>query len=218
MDSPRPVVTIEHRLVPPSAVPSRDRSVTTEESRAFLQERLALFAKVAFVLSSGFFAFASVVAAHRPSALPWIGAHPLNHLASNVVLLLTWLACLHKKHPIGRLRALEANSVFLYCLFMAASVADVPSAHPGAKYSMLLTLTSVLIGRAVLVPGTATRTLGLSTACVLPALAASWTFDTPTPPPRSTRRSTRSSRSCGAWMRWRSRPSRRTSSTACASG
>jgi serine/threonine-protein kinase len=150
----------------------------TEESRGFFQQRLALFARIAFVLSSGFFVFSAVASALQPRAMPWTSSGSAGyHLASNLILLATWIACARGAHPIGRLRALEAACVVLYCIGMSAPVAEGATLHPGWKYSTLLAFTSVLVGRAILLPSTPAWTLGLSTLSASPLLVASWLFD-----------------------------------------
>ena len=150
----------------------------TEESRAFFQQRLAGFAKIAFVLSSMFLAFSIALTSSHPYALPWVGLlATLTHLAANLVLLATWIACARGAHPMGRLRAMEVATVFLYCLSMAAPIALTPTANPAVKYSILLAFTSVIIGRAVFMPSTARWTLGVSIACAIPLVAAAWRFD-----------------------------------------
>ena len=53
---------------------------------------------------------------------------------------------------VRRLRVFEAGSVFFYSLGMALSVVAARTLDPGGKYSMLLAFTSMIIGRAVLVP------------------------------------------------------------------
>jgi eukaryotic-like serine/threonine-protein kinase len=149
----------------------------SEESRAFFQERLSFFGKIAFLLSSGFFLFSLLVGLTRPEALPWLSSgQGVFHLAANAVLLATWLSCARGTHPFGRLRALEAATVVLYCVLMCASiVAGAP--EPGGTYTMVLAFTSIVIGRAVLLPSTPARTLSLSAAAALPLLAASWVVE-----------------------------------------
>ena len=101
----------------------------TEESRAFLQQRLALFAKLAFFLSSGFFLFVAVLG-RNPAAPLWISTRPAAyHLAANFILLATWVACARgPAYPLGWIRAREAASITLYCLCMAIPVAGAGQA------------------------------------------------------------------------------------------
>jgi hypothetical protein len=149
----------------------------SEESRAFFQERLSYFAKIAFILSSGFFLFSLLIVLTRPDALPWLSSgQGVFHLAANGVLLATWLSCARGAHPFGRLRALEAGTVVLYCAVMCASIV-AGSPEPGGTYTAVLAFTSIVIGRAVLLPSTPARTLGLSSAAALPLLAASWAVE-----------------------------------------
>jgi serine/threonine-protein kinase len=171
-------MTTERAGLRPAAIFATTGGPPTEESRGFFQERLSLFAKIAFILSTGFFVFSAVATRFEPRAMPWVGSRSAwYHLGSNLVLLATWIACARGAHPIGRLRALEAACVFLYCVGMSAPVAEGASVHPGWKYSTLLAFTSVLAGRAILLPSTPAWTLGLSTLAAAPVLVASWIFD-----------------------------------------
>jgi eukaryotic-like serine/threonine-protein kinase len=171
-------MTSERAGMRPAAIFSTAGGPPSEEIRGFFQQRLALFAKIAFLLSTGFFVFAGAMSALAPQALPWIRARSgAYHFASNLALLAAWIAAARGTHAIGRLRALEAACVFLYCLGMSLPVTATATTHEGGKYSMLLAFTSVLIGRAVLLPSTPAWTLGLSTLCALPLLVAAWIFD-----------------------------------------
>ncbi len=150
----------------------------TEESRGFFQQRLAFYAKIAFILSTGFFVFSAVASRFEPRAMPWTSSSSAwYHLASNLVLLGTWLACARVAHPIGRLRAMEAACLFLYCVGMSLPVAEAAKLDPGWKYSTLLAFTSMLMGRAVLLPSTPTWTLGLSSLAASPVVLGSWVYD-----------------------------------------
>ncbi len=64
----------------------------------------------------------------------------------------------------------------LYCAAMCVSVyAGAPG--PGGTYTTVLAFTSIVTGRAVLLPSTPARTLGLSGAGALPLVAASWAVE-----------------------------------------
>ncbi|MET0553179.1 MAG: serine/threonine-protein kinase [Vicinamibacteria bacterium] len=149
----------------------------SEEGRAFFQERLSFFAKIALVLSSGFFVFSAFVSFARPEALPWLSSgEGAWHLAANGVLLATWLWCARGTRSFAQLRVLEAATVVLYCAAMCASVyAGAPG--PGGTYTTVLAFTSIVIGRAVLMPSTPARTLGLSATAALPLVLASWAVE-----------------------------------------
>ena len=122
------------RARPPSAWSGS--GTPSEESRAFFQERLSFFAKIAFVLSSGFLLFAVLIGARPPSALPWLSSgQGICHLGANAVLLGTWLWCARGVHPFAQLRLLEAAAVFLYCAAMSVSIAVSGSNEPGGMYA-----------------------------------------------------------------------------------
>ena len=152
--------------------------LATEEGRAFLQERLALFAQVGFLIDSGFFLASFVALAFsvpRMLTRPPSGAWPYDaiDLANLGLFLGAWLACRRGRRPLWLLRTLDAALVLVFCVLAALPVGMVKDELPGVRWTALLIVTNALIARAVLVPSSPRRTLLVGLACCVPILAAS---------------------------------------------
>jgi serine/threonine-protein kinase len=137
----------------------------TESGRAFLQERVAFFNKVAFCVSGGFFVAAALAGPYYGDPSP-----PLLHAATLVVSLAAWLLCSRGPAlPAGLLEAIDAAAVALVLLGFAAQALIVPPAFAGeVARSLVLILTQMAIVRAVLVPSTAAHTAGVSLLAAIP--------------------------------------------------
>jgi serine/threonine-protein kinase len=141
----------------------------TESGRAFLQERVAFFNKVAFWISSSFFVAAALAGPYYGDPSP-----PLLHAATLVVSLGAWQLC--SRGPAlstGLLEGIDAAAVALVLVGFAAQALLVPPAFAGeVAHSLVLILTQMVVVRAVLVPSTAARTAGVSLLAGLPTAAA----------------------------------------------
>jgi serine/threonine-protein kinase len=147
-----------HAVVPahgPTGEPSR------EESRAFLQNRLALFFKVGFFLGLGFYVAMSVV----ETAFTGLGGF-IEHLsdASYVVLLVATVLAgllwqLVRKRPLspGVLAALDAASMAMLAQLMAL-IGGVHLVRLIGLMHATLGIVTVLCIRAVVLPSTGRRT------------------------------------------------------------
>ncbi|HMJ52938.1 MAG TPA: serine/threonine-protein kinase [Polyangiaceae bacterium] len=159
----------------PAELPSSDRtmevdcpsSVTdTEEGRAFLQTRLALFGFYVFVLAGGSWAAMAVASliseanggepgpfSHTPFSL----AGSL-HLANALLGGALWIATRTGQRRGLALHALDVGvSLGLIMVWVATGIV-IPNAMAGG-FVALLALTTGLLARAIVVPSTATRTL-----------------------------------------------------------
>jgi serine/threonine-protein kinase len=141
----------------------------TEDGRAFLQERLAFFNRVAFLISGAFFVVAAFAGPYYGDPSP-----PLLHAATLVVSLLAWQVCRRGPRLSTRLlEAVDAAAVALVLLGFAAQALLVPPAFAGeVAHSLVLILTQMAIVRAVLVPSTPARTAWVSLLAALPTAAA----------------------------------------------
>jgi hypothetical protein len=141
----------------------------TEGGRAFLQQRVAFFNKIAFCISGSFFVVAAFAGPYYGDPSP-----PLLHAATLVVSLAAWQVC--GRGPSlspGLLEAIDAAAVALVLVGFAAQALFVPPAFAGeVAHSLVLILTHMVIVRAVVVPSTATRSAGVSLLAALPVLAA----------------------------------------------
>jgi len=135
-----------------------------EEARAFFQERLAFLGKVYAVIAVGFYLLANVAASARPG-YRWIQL--VTDLASLLVLVSSgvyaalWLICRRGRLSGLALLILDAASATLVALCNALMVFAVfPGEVAGLSYARaLLLFTFAVIGRAIVVPSSARRTL-----------------------------------------------------------
>jgi hypothetical protein len=141
----------------------------TEGGRAFLQERVAFFNKVAFLISGSFWIVAALAAPYYGDPRP-----PLLHAATLVVSLAAWQICRRgRAFSTGVLEAIDAAAVALVLVGFAAQALIVPPAFvEEVTRSLVLILTEMAIVRAVLVPSTAARTATVSVLAAVPTLAA----------------------------------------------
>ena len=106
----------------------------TEGGRAFLQERVAFFNKVAFWVSGSFFVAAAL-------AGPYYGnpSSPLLHAATLLVSLTAWQVCARGPALSTRLlEAIDAAAVALVLVGFAAQALLVPPAFTGDAAPMLV--------------------------------------------------------------------------------
>jgi hypothetical protein len=141
----------------------------TEGGRAFLQERIALFNRVAFWISAFFFAAALLGSPYYRSATP-----VLLHAATLAVSLAAWQACRQAAAiPLGVLAEVDAASVVLVIALFAAQALLLPPAFAGeVAHSLVLVFTHAVVIRAVIVPSSAIRTTVVCFLASLPAAAA----------------------------------------------
>jgi serine/threonine-protein kinase len=141
----------------------------TEGGRAFLQERVSFFNKVAFWVSGSFFVAGAFASPYYGDMRP-----PLLHAATLAVNLAAWQGCRHGPAlPAALLEAIDAAAVALVLGGFGAQALLVPPAFASeVAHSLVLILTQMVIVRAVLVPGTAARTAGVSLLAALPTAAA----------------------------------------------
>jgi serine/threonine-protein kinase len=155
----------------------------TEAGRAFLQERLAFYNKLCFLLSGGFFLVGALLLAAgvRPPEEVSAGHErraTLLHAATLVVQLATWLACSHAKRlGPGVLRAIDAGSLVLTSVGFALQSVTASSPHveqmgPFPRVTLVLILTNVLIARAVFVPSPTGWTAMVSAVAAVPVVAS----------------------------------------------
>ena len=155
----------------------------TEAGRAFLQERLAFYNRLCFLLSGGFFVVGAVPMASGVKPPGGVTAEHerramLLHAATLVVQLTAWIACSRgRRFSLRALRAIDAAALFLGCLGFALQTVTFSSPHvettgPFPRLTLMLILTNVLIGRAVFVPSPSPWTAVVSTAAAVPVVAA----------------------------------------------
>jgi serine/threonine protein kinase len=155
----------------------------TEEGRAFLQERLAFYNKVCFLISGSFFLVGMVLMAiglrpPEPVPLGHERRYVLLHAATLVVQLAAWLVASRGRRFGPRLlRAIDVGGVVLPCLGFALQALTASAPHVEAlglvpRVTLVLILTNMLIARAVFVPSPAPWTAAVSAGASVPVVAS----------------------------------------------
>ena len=155
----------------------------TEEGRAFLQERLAFYNKVCFLISGSFFLISALLMASGLEAPDPVTREHVQravwlHAATLVVQLLAWVGCAQGPRLGTRwLRAIDAGALALVCVGFSLQVVSMAAPHvepvgPFPRVTLLLILTHSLVARAVFVPSPTLWTVAVSTAAALPVTAA----------------------------------------------
>jgi serine/threonine-protein kinase len=139
-----------------------------EETRALLQTRLFGVFGVLSLLSC-FYALSDVVLGLLPSSeQPQAPLVPLLTLAIGVSLGLVALRCRSGRRSRVELRTLDTLATALTCWVMAGSLTNVTPQNE-ASISIMLGATYVLLARAVFLPSSGWRTLGICALGLLPA-------------------------------------------------
>ncbi len=137
----------------------RTTSDASREALAFYQRRVALFGLVGAVLSSAFLAFGLIE--NLASGVGYIrGATFLFHLAGSATAAAMWLLCRRGQHSLAFVKAVETVGFVGSCLAYQAMAWSIPLvARPDTL--VLFVLCLVTFARAVYVPSSPLRTLGL---------------------------------------------------------
>jgi len=148
---------------------------TSEESRALLQDRLAVFGKWLFLMMVAIGVTVAIaefffVDVDNPAQL---GA--TYQLVFHVVPLVLWIAMRRGHWSIGVLRGVDAGAMAAYggsfALLLFKGSVEMEDPHAGTVFAAGI----ITIARAVVIPSTWRRTLWTSALCVAPAaFAAGW--------------------------------------------
>jgi len=157
------------------AVASGTVDLETEEGRSFLQERLAFFCAVGFLVQTGFFvlgrAALAVVAPHlvfgELSLGRLLGA--VGELSSQLLYLAAWLLLRRGRRPVAIVRGIDVFLPVATCVVGALPLAS-PATGATAAFAALLIVLTVLMARSVIVPSTPRRTARVGAASVAPLL------------------------------------------------
>jgi serine/threonine-protein kinase len=158
-------------------------TVDSEPGRAFIQERLGVFAFWNALLSFGFLVLRVVAEvrlnpAFRPGVL--LSASYLCHAAGSASALGLWLIARHgpamSASSLRRLDAAAAVAIGACFAGMGAALAGSGATFVNQPHVAMLTATLAvaftMMWRAVAVPSTAARTAAVTTAAVAPLMAA----------------------------------------------
>jgi len=157
------------------AIPSGTFEGDPEEARRFVQERLAFYAKVLFLVGTvalvvrtiSQFALGEVIASGLVlGPAQWIA------LAACSAFLAVWMFCARGRVAAATLLALDGGAAVIACsgTAIATNLADPRLTMEGHA---LVVATTVLLFRAIIVPSSPRRTLTVSLAALLPMLVAS---------------------------------------------
>jgi len=165
MDSSRP-----HALPDWSAVPSN-----SDDDRRLMNQRLAYFGAVTCIISGSFFVVVNSVSLLFGASLLESVQKPPNvlHLVATLLFGLEWLLCRRGRRSSKQLNLIDVGTTFGALVTFAAAFIIGGQGFEAALILTLITLSG-LIMRAVVVPGTARRTLWVSTVCCAPALVATY--------------------------------------------
>jgi serine/threonine-protein kinase len=156
----------------------------TEPQRAFLQDRLRLWARWVFILSFGFYVVNMATAPFvRPSAPRVVDfmlqAGNLDHLAASLVFGGLWLLAGRRPLSITALRLLDAGALVTGCTLFALMGAYLMRLQliegldvAIGAYAGLLACANTVMARAIIVPSTPRRTLMASMAAMAPIVPA----------------------------------------------
>jgi serine/threonine protein kinase len=154
-----------------------------EPARAFLQDRINLWAFWVFVLSFGFYVtnvitWPLVREASDGFADAMLQTSNADHLAASLVFGALWTATYRMRLSIPALRTLELAALIAGCaLFALMGAAMMRRFAPGLKveagaYAGLLACANTVMARAITVPSTPRRTLAASVVAMAPLIPA----------------------------------------------
>jgi serine/threonine-protein kinase len=183
-DSPASLTRVEAARVRGSEEPAGFAPTDPSGERDFLAERLALFARIASLASSGFLVTNLVIAARtRPGGVgPIFHEFHYFHLAATVIFFLVWILAGSRALSEPGLRRLEAAGVVGAALAYAGMILTTPG-EGRPDQLVLLIANAVLFGRAALVPSAPRRTTWISTASVAAIPVATWVLFARQPAP-----------------------------------
>lgn len=147
----------------------------TSEGLRFLQDRIAFFGGVVFILSFGFYLVNSLqLWFSQPATIQecFIGSGRAAHLAACVILAVIWAVARQRRQLSGPLLAC-LDTLGVLDLGVAFAVMGVGLRTNEGMLVSLLALTNTVLARAIIIPSTPRRTAIISFAAMAPILPAS---------------------------------------------
>ena len=153
---------------------ARGTALITEEARRYLQGRVALFARVAFLLIAAHYAFINglrTIGGHPWS--DWMNPAALTHLTTATALLTIWMMLRFARHSASVLHWVDA---FTTLCFVGGLAGIGIAARHGYAPEMVVVVggTLALFARATLVPSAAGYTLAIGSAGAIIMVSASY--------------------------------------------
>ncbi len=151
----------------------RGSGLDTSNGAEFIQQRIALYAKMIAGISLAFLVVGLGMGAvvDLPAHANAVEQSQIAHVAGLVFITLLWLVCRRGRLSLPMLEVIDAASVIGCCTAWAFfATPRVGSSIFGAVVSVTLTV----LARAIVVPSSAARTLRLSVLAVVPLLVSIW--------------------------------------------
>ncbi len=157
-----------------------------EPARAFLQDRIGLWAFWVFVLSFGFYVTNIVTwplirETSARLADTMLQAGSLDHLAASLVFGGVWVLCRRVRVSMQALRVLDVGTLIVGCTLFALMGAYLTRLQRAAgldaavgAYAGLLACANTVLARAITVPSTPRRTLLGSLGAMAPLIPATF--------------------------------------------
>jgi serine/threonine-protein kinase len=142
----------------------------TAEATRDLQDRLARFARWAFIVSSAI--LLASISADVAAGAGGRGIEPFSRVVQVVteaVVFVAWRVCRGKPFGLGALGILDAALTIGLCFGWALFGLGYPAVEP-IELTIMLATTYTLIGRSVLVPSSFARSFWISAAAVVPTV------------------------------------------------
>jgi hypothetical protein len=148
---------------------------SSEEWRAFLQSRVAVFGRILGMFVLGFYVFGNGAGMLHPLATwrDWVSPLNLLVLVAGLICATVWLVCRGRKRSAGELETIDA----LATIATGSSIGLTSIYGPAVQRPELAAVMGViifLILRAIVIPSSGTRTIVLSTLSALPAIYAAY--------------------------------------------
>jgi serine/threonine-protein kinase len=150
--------------------PSVGFGLTTEEGRAFYQDRLRFWSLLGLLISGTFFIVGALMSPlYGELMTAW--QPPVLHVATLVVSGATWLLCRRGRRSVALLNLLDGGVVWATLLAFSLQFLFVhPDMVGKLRMMLLLIATTILVGRAIFVPSTSHRTFWLGVVAVAPII------------------------------------------------
>jgi serine/threonine-protein kinase len=149
-------------------VPWHPTASTDEERREFLQDRITVYARIAFLIFLGLSVFVSssllLIPQLRPErahVLPWFAA------GGPLLLGMAWMFARRGARSIPTLYTLDTAIALVFGVYFGLLVYVVPD-RPHNVYLPFVFCTLIVVGRFVIVPSRGTRTLLVASATMVP--------------------------------------------------
>jgi serine/threonine-protein kinase len=146
----------------------------SEGFRELYQERLVLFAKIAVAFVAANWALLTAVGLASGAGLSFVvRAEGAVALVNCALSLAVWALCRRRARPLAALRALDAAFLVIACAVLSCR----PLFERSLPYLPIVAgkgVTFAVMTRAVLIPGSAARTLAVSIAGYLPLFAVAF--------------------------------------------